>query len=204
MLRRLFTVASAGSLALFLWLLVAPHFGNARRFWVSSPFGEVGPFDATHESDVGWVLLAFLVPPSLWVALTACRLAKAARRRRQLGRGFCPKCSYDLRATPDRCPECGSIFKVREPLTHNERAILELLLRDSLECGKVYHFDPGWVARELDLHDLELAVAARRLAALGLLSIHEFRSELTDIVVTAGAASFLLGSTSSSSAAPHG
>lgn len=40
-------------------------------------------------------------------ALPAVRLGATRFRGSRALRGACPSCGYDLRATPDRCPECG-------------------------------------------------------------------------------------------------
>lgn len=48
-------------------------------------------------------------------ALPMVELAKMRRQRRRLARGQCGRCGYDLRASPDRCPECGMEFEVQSP-----------------------------------------------------------------------------------------
>jgi hypothetical protein len=65
--------------------------------------------------QVRWALI---VP--LLAAYPLVRSTRAAfvlmRSRRRRGRGLCANCGYDLRGSPDRCPECGASAGTTTPL----------------------------------------------------------------------------------------
>lgn len=48
----------------------------------------------------------------IWIASIAtpvsCLVNEFRRRRRRRARGLCRRCGYDLRASSERCPECGA------------------------------------------------------------------------------------------------
>ena len=71
-------------------------------------------FDKT-EVDIGKTIYWVYVPHYIFIAISGLLSLHATRRlkiqyiKNRIRKGLCGKCGYDLRATPDRCPECGTV-----------------------------------------------------------------------------------------------
>jgi hypothetical protein len=65
---------------------------------------EYGTYNCGWNLYVPWWFPAalLLILPTLWVL-------QIFRRKRQREQNLCKVCGYDLRATPARCPECGTM-----------------------------------------------------------------------------------------------
>ena len=102
---------------------VSVHYGTATtRLDMFSPdtlvlTGDRNPFYDTSLPMRYWaatvphwqIAILFGLLPSLIVAVYVGRKLRTHHREK---RRLCPKCGYDLRATPNRCPECATVRKM--------------------------------------------------------------------------------------------
>jgi len=82
---------------------LAARNGRGRRAILARPETTTTPI--THSVPAWAMACLAALPPVAWGALTS---ATWRRRRTSAKRGLCLACGYDLRATPERCPECGT------------------------------------------------------------------------------------------------
>jgi hypothetical protein len=89
------------------WLDLRQYLAEQQRImrrvktWVPGPGPlpqlQLRQFELSHWP---FIVAAAVLPAAWWIA--------RARRRRRVACGLCVECGYDLRASPDRCPECGN------------------------------------------------------------------------------------------------
>lgn len=98
--------------------------GSWREWWIDCWHHSSRQADARRDARMlqlpYWPLLLMASP---FAGASVARTIRNRRRRHRESRGLCLFCGYDLRASPDRCPECGQpnpTSKDPRQLTKNE------------------------------------------------------------------------------------
>ena len=84
-------------------------------------FGYTSKIWETGSSPELYISRRLLLPSAFPTALFAIapvhfilRFMRWRRRQTRISTGLCPNCGYDMRSSPDQCPECGTS---RQPIT---------------------------------------------------------------------------------------
>jgi hypothetical protein len=73
---------------------------------------EEGGGSNSEETGFGGFAEAFVLLPACWLAVAGW---SRLRKRYKRASGCCATCGYDLRASRDRCPECGAVIPLQMP-----------------------------------------------------------------------------------------
>jgi hypothetical protein len=86
---------------------ISPGIGVYSKPWDDGTIGFSSGswFSSLRDNTYHYVAFPLWLPVGLFCLAVGIRVA----RKRRLLTGVCSVCGYDLRATPDRCPECGAV-----------------------------------------------------------------------------------------------
>lgn len=112
------------------WLLQSMLGGNPARRWQLlgfewaeyrgiPPLSSYAPRNPADQLVLGrrWVIpyWAVVIPAGIGIIMWVRRAILRHRERRRLLAGLCIRCGYDLRASKERCPECGAAITGEGP-----------------------------------------------------------------------------------------